>query len=144
MIRNPFAGPEEKKPKFKSAYEDGVDTEHVPPPPPEIILDGGRFCIHLKQATSAKEAGERLLTFFHALETKDSKRSAAYGVQCVSEDYEAAEGEVLLRYGTQAISIYTGEDLSPEAAYRRIGYVLRALQLSTLQKKLGITVVERM
>lgn len=145
MIRNPFVKENtKKKPDFKSVYDEGVDTEAPKPRPPEIILDGGRYTICIKNANSAKEAGERLLDFFHALEGRDSQKAATSGVATMPAlEIAPEEGFVNLRYGDKMLSIYVGEDKSPESAYRRIGFAIQGLGGHVLLKKYGITVIER-
>jgi hypothetical protein len=144
VIRNPFADPnEKKKPTFKSPYDEGVDTEGPTVTPPEIILDGGRYTIYVKGASTAKEAGERLLVFFSKLDPAEHTKSKRLGINNIVPGTAPDEGCVALRYGTHAISIYVGDDKSAEAAYRRIGYVVQGLGLKELQKKYGITVIER-
>jgi hypothetical protein len=145
MIKNPFSKETpKKKPNFKSAYDEGAITEGPINTPPSIILDGERYVIDIKNATTAKEAGERLLAFFHDLEGLEKQRVSAYGVTPLSTyPQEPEAGHILLRYGNKTISIYVGDDKSPEAAYRRIGYTIQGLGPHLLLKKHGITVTER-
>jgi hypothetical protein len=145
MIRNPFVKEEvKKKPDFKSVLKDGVNTEAPKIQPPSIVLDGGRYTIYVKATATAKEAGERLLGFFHALEGYDKQRMATRGVEALpSSPDEPENGYVLLRYGPKMLSIYVGEDKSPESAYRRIGFAIQGLGPHVLLKKYGITVIER-
>jgi hypothetical protein len=145
MIRNPFQKKEDKpKPLFKSAFDEGVDTEKPVIPPPEIILDGGRYSIYIKNAETVKSAGERILAFFYALDPKAQKRSNNLGIKIAPSTTEGApEGDISLKYGEKIIFIYVGDDKSPENAYRRIGYVMRGLEQPTLLKNYGLTVVER-
>lgn len=145
MIRNPFTQEKiKKKPDFKSVYDEGVDTEAPKIQPPSIILDGGRYTIYIKAADSAKAAGERLLDFFHALESPAKRRAATLGVAAIpSSPVAPDEGFVLLRYGDRMLSIYVGDDKSPESAYRRLGFTIQGLGPNVLLKKYGITVIER-
>lgn len=145
MIRNPFVKEEiKKKPDFKSVLKDGVNNETPKVQPPSIVLDGGRYTIYVKAAETAKEAGERLLDFFHALEGRDKQKMTVRGVAALPSSPEEPEpGFVLLRYGSKMLSIYVGEDKSPESAYRRIGFAIQGLGPHVLLKKYGITVIER-
>jgi hypothetical protein len=145
MIRNPFVKEEiKKKPNFKSVYDEGVDTEAPKIQPPSIILDGGRYTIYIKETETAKAAGERLLDFFHILEGRDKQKMATRGVAALpSSPEEPEEGFVILRYGPKMLSIYVGEDKSPESAYRRLGFAIQGLGPHVLLKKYGITIVER-
>jgi len=146
MIRNPFKKeePKNKKPTFKSAYDESVDTECPRITPPEIILDGGKYAIYVKGAETAKSAGERLLTIFYLLDPKDRKRASSLGVRIPTSPLDKIlEGYITLRYGDKAIYIYVGEDKSPESAYRRLGHVMQGLENKALLKNYGITVIER-
>lgn len=145
MIRNPFQKEESKpKPLFKSAFDDGVDTEKPKILPPEIILDGGKYSVYIKNADTVRKAGERILAFFYALDLKAQKRSNNLGIKIPASSIETtSEGDIVLKYGEKTIFIYVGEDKSPENAYRRIGYVMQGLGQPTLLKDYGIAVVER-
>lgn len=145
MIRNPFKPDEvKKKPNFKSVYDEDVIQEVPKIHPPSIILDGGRYTIYIKAADTAKAAGERLLAFFHALEGLDKQKTSTRGVSALpSSPEEPDPGHILLRYGDKMLSIYVGENKSPESAYRRIGFAIQGLGPHVLLKKYGITIVER-
>jgi hypothetical protein len=133
-----------KKPNFTSVLKDGVNNETPKIQPPSIVLDGERYTIYVKATETAKAAGERLLDFFHALEDRDKQKMATRGVAALpSSPEEPEEGFVLLRYGPKMLSIYVGEDKSPESAYRRIGFAIQGLGPHVLLKKYGITVIER-
>jgi len=145
MIRNPFQKEQtKKKPDFRSVYDEGVDTERPKIQPPEIILDGGRYTVYVKNADSARTAGERLLGFFHSLEGRDRHKASLLGVDAlIFPPKEPPEDCVMLKYGDKAILIYVGEDKSPESAYRRIGYTLQGLGVPAMLKTHGLSVIER-
>lgn len=145
-IRNPFetASKKKKKQPMQTVY-DGINTESPKQEPPTVYLDGERYAISVIRTNTAKEAAVALLRFFHALEGSDVIRAHDLGVSCAPATADTPEdGCLLLRHDGLALSIYVGDDKSPEAAYRRIAYVLRGLNQPELQKKHGITVIERM
>ena len=142
-IHNPFKT-EIKKKQFESVY-DGIDTESPRVETPTITLDGGRYAINIKNSGTAREAAVQILKFIHELGPKDESRLAAYGIIKEKFSKEAPEeGCLLLRYDSLSISIYVGEDKSPESAYRRIGNAFLSLGKPELLKQHGITVTERM
>jgi hypothetical protein len=144
-IRNPFdTGPKKKKQPLKTVY-DGINTESPKKVPPVVSLDGGRYVVNVNNAASAKDAAIVLLRFFHALEGSDVIRAQDLGVSCVPPEIDVPkESCLLLRHEGMSILVYVGDDKSPEAAYRRIAYVLLGLSKLELQKEHGITVIERM